>query len=134
MGGLANRLNDPNSFPDVKFTVEGKTIHAHQLILILNSKKFHTQFQSGFKESFQREEITIDIIDYSYKVFYAFLKYLYSGNLSLSSFHKLNDVIKLIRISNEHMNDHIKNMCETWILNVLVHLLGCNSFSRIGQL
>ncbi|CAB3380825.1 Hypothetical predicted protein [Cloeon dipterum] len=65
---------------DVVFVVEGKKIHAHKAILIMQCAVFETMFQGDWKESNQREQI-IEIR--SYDAFFAFLKYFYTNEVDL---------------------------------------------------
>ncbi|CAB3389018.1 Hypothetical predicted protein [Cloeon dipterum] len=63
---------------DVVFVVEGKKIHAHKAILIMQCAVFETMFLGDWKESREREQI---IEHHSYDVFYAFLRYLYTNEV-----------------------------------------------------
>ncbi|XP_065346580.1 RCC1 and BTB domain-containing protein 1-like [Cloeon dipterum] len=87
---------------DVVFVVEGKKIHAHKAILILQCAVFETMFQGDWKESHEREQM---IENHSYDVFYAFLKYFYTNEVdfqpdlaleifSLAHFYLMTDLQK----------------------------------------
>ncbi|XP_065344294.1 RCC1 and BTB domain-containing protein 1-like [Cloeon dipterum] len=65
---------------DVVFVVEGKKIHAHKTILIMQCAVFETMFLGDWEESHEREQI---IEDHSYDVFYAFLRYFYTNEVDL---------------------------------------------------
>ncbi|XP_065346492.1 RCC1 and BTB domain-containing protein 2-like, partial [Cloeon dipterum] len=65
---------------DVVFVVEGKKIHAHKAILIMQCALFETMFLGDWKESHEREQI---IKHHSYDAFFAFLKYFYTNEVDL---------------------------------------------------
>lgn len=74
------------SFSDVTFKVEGKSIHAHKMILSLASEHFERMFSKDqgfmFVEAQQNE---IEIPDLNYPAFLKALEYLYTGKLNVGS-------------------------------------------------
>ncbi|XP_065346493.1 RCC1 and BTB domain-containing protein 2-like [Cloeon dipterum] len=78
-GWLKKSFDDADT-ADVVFVVEGKKIHAHKAILIMQCAVFKTMFQGDWKESHEREQI---IEHHSYDVFFAFLKYFYTNEVDL---------------------------------------------------
>lgn len=65
---------------DIKFSVEGKTIHAHKAVLKIRCEYFRSMFQSQWAEDMKD---TLEITDFSYPVYEAFIKYLYSDTVNL---------------------------------------------------
>ena len=107
------RFCNDEEFSDVEFLVEGRVIHAHRVILSMLSERFRAMFSSGFIESTQKQ---IRLDDIRYTTFMAMLEYLYSGkgpeiehNDDNSSLLK---IIELLRLSDQFMLDHLKQLCE----------------------
>lgn len=67
----------------VTFIVEGKQIHAHKDFLKIRCEHFQLMFQeSTWLENSKKE---VEITQYSYPVFKAFLHYLYTDELNLTA-------------------------------------------------
>jgi speckle-type POZ protein len=111
---LHSVLNDERTFTDVEFVVEGRSIYAHRVILILSSEKFKMQFLGHFQESNQGK-IKIKVEDYSFDTYKTFLSYLYTTKINLQS-ADLDVLLELIRLADEHMIDNLKILCERHIL------------------
>merc|ERR1711959_124875 len=107
---LRNHLNDP-AFSDVTFSVEGRTFHAHKIVLTLQSERFRAMFSSGMKESFDKQ---IDIPGMRYSIFATMMSFLYTGELELahSDANDLQWMLELLRVADEFMLDYIKGVCE----------------------
>lgn len=76
-------VNNPASFPDVAFLVEGEVVHAHKSILACRCEHFRAMFGSGMRES--REGATIPYPDWSKAAFLAMLEFLYTGSVALTT-------------------------------------------------
>lgn len=74
---LKNYINNP-ALCDVRFNVEGKTIHAHKVILGARSPHFKAMFTSQFKESFAN---VIEIPEISASLFLALLEFIYTDSI-----------------------------------------------------
>jgi len=77
---LAPLLAQPRDFSNVQFIVEGKKIYADRCILWARCEYFRSLFGDRFKEGTSKN-LEIRVEDCSYKVFYAFLLFLYTKEL-----------------------------------------------------
>uniref|UniRef100_A0A914PDK1 BTB domain-containing protein n=1 Tax=Panagrolaimus davidi TaxID=227884 RepID=A0A914PDK1_9BILA len=96
---------------DVIFNVEGKKIYAHKCILGTAS----TTFQSMFSDRWNPDKNvirTINIHEYSYEIFYEFLRYFYSGTDII-----LNDenVFKYAELAEFYNVVHLQKDCFTYL-------------------
>ena len=108
LGGFCN----DEEFSDVEFLVEGRVIHAHRVILSMLSERFRAMFSSGFMESTQKQ---IRLDDIRYTTFMSMLEYLYTGKgpeVDGSDDGSLLRVVELLRLSDQFMLDHLKQICE----------------------
>ncbi|KAK2182866.1 hypothetical protein NP493_331g00003 [Ridgeia piscesae] len=101
---LSKSFNDSNT-SDVQFLVDERTIYAHRAILKIRCEHFRSMFQSEWTES---EKDVIEILHYSYPVYYAFLRYLYTDQLELPP----EDAIGLLDLANAYCETHMKRICE----------------------
>jgi len=117
--GLRDYTNSED-FSDIVFMVEGKAIYGHKIVLSLLSERFKAMFSDGFRESSQKEII---IYDYSYKVFSLMIEYLYTGQAPTvyveQDASKLGMVIELMKLADQYMLDHLKQICETKLQDVV---------------
>jgi hypothetical protein len=127
---LLAQINRP-ALADVTFQfTDGRTIHAHRLILALTSQQFSAMFESGFAESLEPMTV-VDLPDWvDYDAFLLLLFYLYSGSLEgdatngVALPHKElsppNEqrallVCNLLRLSDLYLLDHLKSWCESYL-------------------
>lgn len=82
-------VNNP-MFSDVRFLVENHVIHAHRCVLYCRAKYFRNMFETGMRESTQKE---ISIPDLSYSVFLSVLEYLYTGYIEFKSGRAALDIL-----------------------------------------
>ncbi|XP_033122621.1 RCC1 and BTB domain-containing protein 1-like isoform X2 [Anneissia japonica] len=101
---LLKAFDDPET-SDLKFLVEGKHIHVHKAILKIRCEHFRTMFQSHWGES---GKDVIEISQFSYPVYHAFLHYLYTDKVELSP----ENAIGLLDLANSYCEMHLKRMCE----------------------
>jgi RCC1 and BTB domain-containing protein len=84
---LLKFFNNPK-FYDLMFKIENKHIYVHKYILKTNCKHFETKFTESTKairettENKSKDNV-IEITEYSYEVYYAFLKYLYTDCIDI---------------------------------------------------
>ena len=99
-------FNDPNSHPDMEFTLEdGKTIcHAHKSIVCKCSKYFDTMFQNEMKESSQRRFP----IHYSEEVFLTVIKFIYG--VTIETFDPLR-LPELYEAGDFYCMEGLKDWC-----------------------
>jgi len=74
---VAHHFNN-KEFSDVTFVIKKKEIHVHKLILSMRSSYMAKMFNGSWKES---KSNRIEINAFSYNVFYAYLRFLYTDCL-----------------------------------------------------
>ncbi|XP_059161859.1 RCC1 and BTB domain-containing protein 1-like [Physella acuta] len=99
---------DNQEASDIKFVVEGKEIHVHKAILKLRCEHFRSMFQSCWDEGSKE---SIEITQYPYVVYKAFLKYLYTDDVDLPP----DEAIGLLDLSNAYCEELLKKKCEAII-------------------
>ncbi|XP_006000619.1 RCC1 and BTB domain-containing protein 1 isoform X1 [Latimeria chalumnae] len=90
---------------DLKFRVDGKCIHVHKAVLKIRCEHFRTMFQSYWNED-MKEVIEID--QFSYPVYRAFLQYLYTDCVDLSP----EDAIGLLDLATSYCENRLKKLCQ----------------------
>ncbi|XP_069745812.1 RCC1 and BTB domain-containing protein 1-like isoform X2 [Narcine bancroftii] len=90
---------------DLKFFVEGKYIHVHKAILKIRCEHFRTMFQSYWSED---EKEVIEIDQFSYPVYRAFLEYLYTDSVNLPP----EDAIGLLDLATSYCERKVKKLCQ----------------------
>ncbi|XP_068123256.1 RCC1 and BTB domain-containing protein 1 isoform X2 [Hyperolius riggenbachi] len=96
---------DSEETSDVRFRVDGKEILVHRAVLKIRCEHFRTMFQSHWSESCKD---VIEIDQFSYPVYYAFLKYLYTDSVDLPP----EDAIGLLDLATSYCEKRLKNMCQ----------------------
>lgn len=71
------------STADVKLMVEGRAIHAHRAILKIRCEHFRSMLQEGAWSEADKE--FIEIPQFSYSVYKAFIYYLYTDELDVTT-------------------------------------------------
>ena len=103
-----NAFDDANT-SDIKFLVDGKEIHAHKSLLKIRCQHFRSMFENGWEENGQS---VIEIHQFSYVVYRAFLNYLYSDEVNLMP----EDAIGLLDLANAYCENQLKKRCENLIM------------------
>ncbi|XP_046853542.1 RCC1 and BTB domain-containing protein 1-like isoform X2 [Xenia sp. Carnegie-2017] len=106
---IALAFNDETT-SDVTFIIGEKYVHAHKAILKVRCEYFKTMFQDHWAEDGQNE---IKITTYSYPVFYAFLRYIYTDEVELPP----EDAIGLLDLANAYCEVQLKRLSEIIIKN-----------------
>lgn len=117
---LMHAFDDENT-SDLVFVVEDNRIHVHKAFLKIRCDYFKTMFQSCWKEDSKDE---IEITQFSYAVYKAFLQYLYTDSVELPP----EEAISLMDLANAYCETHLKKLCERIIkqgitINNAFHLL-----------
>ncbi|XP_012231280.1 RCC1 and BTB domain-containing protein 1-like isoform X2 [Linepithema humile] len=76
---LKDAFNDPST-SDYKVEVEGRDIHLHKAVLKICSSYFRIMFQHNWKENIENV-LKLDM--FSYNVYEAFFKYLYTSEIEI---------------------------------------------------
>jgi len=95
-----------SNLSDCTFIVEGKTFHAHKIILCAQSEVFSKMLESNY---WKKEEST-EIKDTSAQAFEQLLEYFYTGSISLS--HDVNRCLEVLELSLRFMVYHLASYCE----------------------
>ncbi|KYN38601.1 RCC1 and BTB domain-containing protein 1 [Trachymyrmex septentrionalis] len=100
---LKTAFND-SSTSDLKIQVEGQDIHVHKAVLRIRSLHFKTMFQHNWKENNQS---IIKPVQFSYTVYKAFLKYLYTDVIDLP----IEKTSELLDLAEEYCESNLKQHC-----------------------
>ncbi|PXF42157.1 hypothetical protein BWQ96_08135 [Gracilariopsis chorda] len=150
-------LLDNEMFSDVKFVVEGKTIHAHRCILYARSEYFRSMFESSMRETSATD---IPIPDVSYDVFLGVMEYLYSGDVRITNGQMALELLKaadmfrmeglkskcaekveqgvtaqnaafICQVADTHNTSNLKNFCITYIVQSFKEVIKSESFQNL---
>src|SRR5260221_353912 len=95
---------------DISFKFGNKFIYANKLILKVQCNHFFNMFSGEWNET---EAQVIDITQFSYDVFYAFIKYLYFECVQIS----FQNAIYLYDLANSYLENECKTKCSQIIKN-----------------
>lgn len=101
---LKKEFDSPET-SDLKFCVDGKCIHVHKAVLKIRCEHFRSMFQSHWNED-MKEVIEID--QFSFPVYRAFLEYLYTDNVDLPP----EDAIGLLDLATSYCENRLKKLCQ----------------------
>ncbi|CAG2119755.1 unnamed protein product, partial [Medioppia subpectinata] len=101
---------DDQKTSDFIFIVEKKPIHVHKAILRVRCEHFRSMFGSNWEESSKGE---LEMTQYSYPVYYAFLQYLYTDEVEVAP----EEGIGLLDLANSYCETDLKLKCERLIRN-----------------
>jgi RCC1 and BTB domain-containing protein len=103
-------FNNPK-YSDIKFEIENKLIYVQKCIIESNSKYFESKFtERAIRES---TDNVIVITEYSYDVYYAFLKYLYTDCIDI----EIEKAMDLLVLGNDYKEEELKLKCVDIIKN-----------------
>ncbi|XP_034282767.1 RCC1 and BTB domain-containing protein 2 isoform X5 [Pantherophis guttatus] len=89
---------------DLRFQVDGKYIYVHKVFLKIRCEHFHSVLNNGTEE-------IIEISEFSYPVYRAFLEYLYTDSISLPP----EDAIGLLDLASFYRDNRLKKLCQQTI-------------------
>ncbi|KAI4565134.1 hypothetical protein MJT46_009477 [Ovis ammon polii x Ovis aries] len=101
---LKKEFDSPET-ADLKFRIDGKYIHVHKAVLKIRCEHFRSMFQSYWNED-MKEVIEID--QFSYAVYRAFLQYLYTDAVDLPP----EDAIGLLDLATSYCENRLKKLCQ----------------------
>nr|CAD7426419.1 unnamed protein product [Timema monikensis] len=101
---LRNAFDDLSS-SDLTVTVQGKPIHVHKSLLKIRCQHFRSMFQDHWQEDSMS---VLEMNQYSYNVYRAFLEYLYTDQVSLPP----ESALELLDLANAYCESHLKRRCE----------------------
>lgn len=100
---LAACFNDQSS-GDLEFWIDGRPIYAHRWFLKITSKYFERMLSELWLKP---ESNKIEISDYSYTIFMAYLRYLYTDCIEVN----LDETIELLDLADCYLEDNLKEKC-----------------------
>ncbi|XP_054159354.1 RCC1 and BTB domain-containing protein 2-like isoform X2 [Oppia nitens] len=109
LDSLSQAFNDEKT-SDFKFIVDNKPIYVHKAILRVRCEHFRLMFDNNWAESTKDE---LEMTQYSYAVYCAFLQYLYTDDVSVAP----EDGIGLLDLANSYCETDLKQKCERLIRN-----------------
>ncbi|XP_076633723.1 RCC1 and BTB domain-containing protein 1-like isoform X2 [Colletes latitarsis] len=89
---------------DLIIRVRGKAIHVHKAVLKIRCKHFRTMFQ---EYSAEEKQSVIEHCQFSYDVYRAFLKYLYTDEVDLQP----ESAQELLDLANVYSENRLKKCC-----------------------
>ncbi|XP_036392263.1 RCC1 and BTB domain-containing protein 2 isoform X1 [Megalops cyprinoides] len=92
---------DSPEISDLKFLVDGKCIHVHKALLKIRCEHFRALLNETDEES-------IEIHQFSYLVYRAFLEYLYTDTINLQP----EDAIGLLDLATFYRETRLKRLCQ----------------------
>uniref|UniRef100_A0A3P9PHI8 RCC1 and BTB domain containing protein 2 n=2 Tax=Poecilia reticulata TaxID=8081 RepID=A0A3P9PHI8_POERE len=95
---------DSPDISDLKFLVDGKCIYVHKALLKIRCEHFRTLLN-------ETDEDVIEIHQFSYLVYRAFLEYLYTDNINLPP----EDAIGLLDLATFYRETRLKRLCQETI-------------------
>uniref|UniRef100_A0A8C5P980 BTB domain-containing protein n=1 Tax=Leptobrachium leishanense TaxID=445787 RepID=A0A8C5P980_9ANUR len=96
---------DREETADLRVQVEEKFIHVHKAVLKIRCEHFRVMFSTPWKEG---STDVIEIDHYSYRVYRAFLEYLYTDVVALPS----EDALELLDLATSYCEDGLKKLCQ----------------------
>jgi len=101
---VKDAFNDQET-SDLTFMIEGKPVYVHKSMLKIRCEHFRSMFQSHWGED---DKDVIEVTQFSYPVYYAFLEYLYTDQVHLQP----EDAIGLLDLANSYCETQLKRLCE----------------------
>uniref|UniRef100_A0A8B9GYT0 RCC1 and BTB domain containing protein 2 n=1 Tax=Astyanax mexicanus TaxID=7994 RepID=A0A8B9GYT0_ASTMX len=95
---------DSPEISDLKFLVDGKCIHVHKALLKIRCEHFRALLN-------ETDEEAIEIHQFSYLVYRAFLEYLYTDTINLPP----EDAIGLLDLATYYRETRLKRLCQETI-------------------
>ncbi|KAI1903822.1 hypothetical protein AGOR_G00031160 [Albula goreensis] len=95
---------DSPEISDLKFLVDGKCIHVHKALLKIRCEHFRALLNETDEES-------IEIDQFSYLVYRAFLEYLYTDTINLPP----EDAVGLLDLATFYRETRLKRLCQETI-------------------
>ncbi|XP_018368579.1 PREDICTED: RCC1 and BTB domain-containing protein 1-like [Trachymyrmex cornetzi] len=100
---MGNSFNDEHT-SDLTIQVEGQSIFVHKAILKIRCTYFRNMFQHDWMENNQS---VIELDQFSYVIYKAFLKYLYTGMIALP----MEKTIELLNLADVYCENNLKKHC-----------------------
>nr|XP_055191779.1 RCC1 and BTB domain-containing protein 2 isoform X2 [Nyctereutes procyonoides]XP_055191780.1 RCC1 and BTB domain-containing protein 2 isoform X2 [Nyctereutes procyonoides]XP_055191781.1 RCC1 and BTB domain-containing protein 2 isoform X2 [Nyctereutes procyonoides]XP_055191783.1 RCC1 and BTB domain-containing protein 2 isoform X2 [Nyctereutes procyonoides] len=100
---LKREFDNPNT-ADLKFLVDGKYIYAHKVLLKIRCEHFRSSLED-------HEDDTVEMSEFSYPVYRAFLEFLYTVRVSLPP----EEAVGLLDLATFYRESRLKRLCQQTI-------------------
>ncbi|KAJ8785491.1 hypothetical protein J1605_007088 [Eschrichtius robustus] len=100
---LKREFDNPST-ADLRFLVDGKYIYAHKVLLKIRCEHFRSSLEDS-------EDDIVEMSEFSYPVYRAFLEYLYTDSISLSP----EEAIGLLDLATFYRENRLKKLCQQTI-------------------
>ncbi|XP_004399545.1 PREDICTED: RCC1 and BTB domain-containing protein 2 isoform X3 [Odobenus rosmarus divergens] len=100
---LKREFDNPNT-ADLKFLVDGKYIYAHKVLLKIRCEHFRSSLEDN-------QDDIVEMSEFSYPVYRAFLEYLYTDSISLSP----EEAVGLLDLATFYRENRLKKLCQQTI-------------------
>ncbi|XP_077014348.1 RCC1 and BTB domain-containing protein 2 isoform X2 [Tamandua tetradactyla] len=100
---LKREFDNPDT-ADLKFLVDGKYIYAHKVLLKIRCEHFRSSLEDT-------EDDIVEMSEFSYPVYRAFLEYLYTDSISLAP----EEAIGLLDLATFYRENRLKKLCQQTI-------------------
>eukprot|EP00668_Euglena_longa_P032098 GGOE01041385.1.p1 GENE.GGOE01041385.1~~GGOE01041385.1.p1 ORF type:complete len:562 (-),score=144.02 GGOE01041385.1:105-1790(-) len=155
---LSKALNDPR-FSDTTLVVEGRDVFCHRVVLASRCPHFERLFSSGMQEALP--PYRVEVSDYKFPAFFAFLEFLYSERTdfspeiclelldithqygapalktacaqSLMATVSMDNVIQLFATGDQFQAVELKQSCLHFIVDHLNELISLESFATLSK-
>uniref|UniRef100_A0A671DIX7 RCC1 and BTB domain containing protein 2 n=1 Tax=Rhinolophus ferrumequinum TaxID=59479 RepID=A0A671DIX7_RHIFE len=100
---LKREFDNPNT-ADLKFLVDGKYIYAHKVLLKIRCEHFRSSLEDS-------EDDIVEMSEFSYPVYRAFLEYLYTDSINLPP----EEAVGLLDLATFYRENRLKKLCQQTI-------------------
>ncbi|KAL2310884.1 hypothetical protein Nmel_002563 [Mimus melanotis] len=108
---LKKEFDNPET-ADLKFLVDGKYIHVHKVLLKISVQSLFMFCRcEHFRSILNNDDEIIEMSEFSYPVYRAFLEYLYTDNIRLPP----EDAIGLLDLATLYRENRLKKLCQQTI-------------------
>lgn len=101
---LSNAFDD-QTHSDLTIMVQGRPIYVHKAILKIRCNYFRSMFQEHWQED---NSSVLELSQFSYPVYKAFLQYLYTDQVDLPP----ENALELLDLASAYCEVHLKQQCE----------------------
>ncbi|XP_072037263.1 BTB/POZ domain-containing protein 17-like [Amphiura filiformis] len=112
---LSRQLFVTGNYSDVTLVVAEKRYPAHKAILAASSPYFQRMFYGSFWKEGSSSEVTLVEIPSCEEAFETFLRYFYSGSVTVTN----ATVIPIVTLADKYDVQSLKNTCSKYMVNML---------------
>ncbi|KAG8231404.1 hypothetical protein J437_LFUL012414, partial [Ladona fulva] len=112
--GRFNAAFNKKEGSDITFIVGEGIIYAHRAILSIQSSYLNAIFNNDWKENSENNQVIIK--EYSYPTYLRFMRFLYTGNLEISSHES---TLELLKLAHEYVEKPLLDLCKNMVIQGL---------------